>query len=73
MQRAASGGSYSLPLFLHQPNGVNEGRTHYRDVKQLEELAQHGFAIASSSHLQPGNRLAFFISLMILMSTKVSI
>ncbi|XP_036068887.1 forkhead box protein P3 isoform X1 [Oryzias melastigma] len=51
--RAASGGSYSLPLFLHQPNGANEGRTHYRDVKQLEELAQHGFAIASSSHLQP--------------------
>ncbi|RVE71195.1 hypothetical protein OJAV_G00072090 [Oryzias javanicus] len=53
LQRAASGGSYSLPLFLHQPNGTNEGRAHYRDVKQLEELAQHGFAIASSSHLQP--------------------
>uniref|UniRef100_A0A3P9LNY1 Fork-head domain-containing protein n=1 Tax=Oryzias latipes TaxID=8090 RepID=A0A3P9LNY1_ORYLA len=51
--RAASGGQYSLPLFLHQPNGANEGRTHNRDVKQLEELAQHGFAIASSSHLQP--------------------
>ncbi|XP_011471300.1 forkhead box protein P3 [Oryzias latipes] len=51
--RAASGGPYSLPLFLHQPNGANEGRTHHRDVKQLEELAQHGFAIASSSHLQP--------------------
>uniref|UniRef100_A0A3B3HB51 Fork-head domain-containing protein n=1 Tax=Oryzias latipes TaxID=8090 RepID=A0A3B3HB51_ORYLA len=41
--RAASGGPYSLPLFLHQPNGANEGRTHHRDVKQLEELAQHGF------------------------------
>uniref|UniRef100_A0A8C7YUX5 Fork-head domain-containing protein n=1 Tax=Oryzias sinensis TaxID=183150 RepID=A0A8C7YUX5_9TELE len=51
--RAASGGPYSLPLFLHQPNGASEGRTHHRDVKQLEELAQHGFAIASSSHLQP--------------------
>ncbi|XP_042263747.1 forkhead box protein P1 isoform X1 [Thunnus maccoyii] len=51
--KAASDWPYSLPLFLPQPQVAEGDRVQQWGVKHLEELAQHGFRAAGSSHLLP--------------------
>ena len=55
MQKAAADWPYSLPLFLPQAPVAEGDRVQQWGIKHLEELTQHGFRAAASSHILPGN------------------
>ncbi|XP_042348403.1 forkhead box protein P1-B isoform X2 [Plectropomus leopardus] len=50
---AVSEWSYSLPLFLPQPQVTDGDRMQQWGIKHLEELPQHGYRAAASGHLLP--------------------
>ncbi|XP_053173144.1 forkhead box protein P1 [Scomber japonicus] len=51
--KAAADWPYSLPLFLPQAPVAEGDRVQQWGIKHLEELTQHGFRAAASSHILP--------------------